>query len=109
MGEISDYVFNVVGKEVEKNIDEFSDRVTKMTSDARTVKMLKEQPTMMVDYLEEKREINRLKLKEKMFRASLINIDEIEAGESTIGGSRAKRLVGGSKLRQGFQQSFTEQ
>lgn len=42
LGEISDYVFNVVGKEVEKNIDEFSDRITKITSDARTVKMLKE-------------------------------------------------------------------
>ena len=42
LGEISDYVFKVVGKEVEKNIDEFSDRITKMTSDARTVKMLKE-------------------------------------------------------------------
>jgi hypothetical protein len=32
----------VVGKEVEKNIDEFSDRITKITSDARTVRMLKE-------------------------------------------------------------------
>ena len=42
LGEISDYVFNVVGKEVEKNIDEISDRITKITSDARTVKMLKE-------------------------------------------------------------------
>jgi hypothetical protein len=30
---------------------------------------------MMVDYLDEKREINRLRLKEKMFRASLIGID----------------------------------
>jgi hypothetical protein len=30
---------------------------------------------MMVDYLDEKREINRLRLKEKMFRASLIDID----------------------------------
>jgi len=29
----------------------------------------------MVDYLDEKREINRLRLKEKMFRASLIDID----------------------------------
>jgi len=42
LGEISEYVFNVVGKEVEKNIDEFSDRITKITSDARTVRMLKE-------------------------------------------------------------------
>jgi len=30
---------------------------------------------MMADYLDEKREINRLRLKEKMFRASLIDID----------------------------------
>lgn len=92
-------MFNVVGKELEKNIDEFSDKITKMTSDARTVKMLKEQPTMMIDYLDEKRELNRLRLKEKMFRASLINIDDIEAGESTIGGAR-----NGSRLRKGLQQ-----
>lgn len=89
----------MVGKEVEKNIDEFSDKITKITSDARTVKMLKEQPSMMIDYLDEKREINRLRLKDKMFKASLINIDEIKAGESTIGGARK-----GSRLRQGFQQ-----
>lgn len=92
-------MFNVVGKELEKNIDEFSDKITKMTSDARTVKMLKEQPTMMIDYLDEKRELNRLRLKEKMFRASLINIDDIEAGESTIGGARND-----SRLRKGLQQ-----
>ncbi len=91
-------MFNVVGKELEKNIDEFSDKITKMTSDARTVKMLKEQPTMMIDYLDEKRELNRLRLKEKMFRASLINIDDIEAGESTIGGAQ-----NGSRLRKGLQ------
>jgi len=54
----------------------------------------------MVDYLDEKREINRLKLKEKMFRASLVNIDEIEAGEGSITTKRGKN---GSKLRQGLQ------
>jgi hypothetical protein len=52
LGEISEYMFSVVGKEVEKNIDEFADRITKMTSDARTIKMLKEKPSMMVDYLD---------------------------------------------------------
>ena len=39
LGEISEYVFEKVGKEVEKEINEFSDRITKMTSDARTYKM----------------------------------------------------------------------
>jgi nitrogenase subunit NifH len=93
----------VVGKEVEKNIDEFSDRITKITSDARTVKMLKEYPTMMVDYLDERREVNRLRLKEKMFKASLINIEEIETGGSTIGAGKGNRGSGGSRLRQGLQ------
>jgi hypothetical protein len=55
---------------------------------------------MMVDYLDEKREINRLRLKEKMFRASLVNIDDIEAGEGSITTNRGKT---GSKLRQGLQ------
>ena len=36
-----------------------------------------------------------------MFRASLINIDEIETGESTIGAGQTKRAAGGSRLRQG--------
>jgi hypothetical protein len=39
LGEISEYVFEKVGKEVEKEINEFSERITKMTSDARTYKM----------------------------------------------------------------------
>lgn len=38
LGEISEYVFENVGKELEKEINEFSDRITKMTSDARTYK-----------------------------------------------------------------------
>ena len=42
LGDITEYMFSVVGKEVEKNIDEFADRITKLTSDARTVKMLKD-------------------------------------------------------------------
>jgi|LauGreDrversion4_2_1035121.scaffolds.fasta_scaffold1440067_2 hypothetical protein len=38
LAEISEYVFDTVGKEVEKDINEFSDRITKMTSHARTYK-----------------------------------------------------------------------
>lgn len=54
---------------------------------------------MMVEYLDKKREVERIRLKEKMFRASLINIEEIEAGEKQIGNDRKQ---GGSRLRRGM-------
>ena len=37
-----------------------------------------------------------------MFRASLIDIDEIETGGGAIGAVKTKRAAGGSRLRQGF-------
>ena len=54
---------------------------------------------MMVEYLDKKREVERIKLKEKMFRASLIKIEEIEAGEKVIGYNRKQ---GGSRVRRGM-------
>jgi hypothetical protein len=50
--DISEYVFETVGKEVEKAIAERGDQITKMISDARTIKVLKDRPSMMKEYLE---------------------------------------------------------
>lgn len=40
LGEISDYMFSVVGKEVNRNLDQISENITKIQSDSKTYKML---------------------------------------------------------------------
>lgn len=55
LGEISEYVFKVVGLEVEKNIDEFSERISKIYKEADTLQKFKDRPSIMTDYLEEKK------------------------------------------------------
>ncbi len=37
---MSDYIFSVVGKEVDRNLDQISDNITKIQSDSKTFKML---------------------------------------------------------------------
>ena len=42
LGEITDYVFNVVGKEAQKEIDQFADQITRIQCDNKTMKMFKD-------------------------------------------------------------------
>lgn len=80
LSEISEYVFETVGKEVEKDINEFSDRITKMTSEARTYKQFTTRPSVMVEYLDQETKKARIRLKEKNFLSRLMDLDEIDAG-----------------------------
>lgn len=66
LGEISEYVFKVVGLEVEKNIDEFSERISKIYKEADTLQKFKDRPSIMTDYLEEKKTNAMERFQEKL-------------------------------------------
>ena len=51
LGEMSDYIFSVVGKEVDRNLDQISENITKIQSDSMTYKMLYEDSSVMQNKL----------------------------------------------------------
>ena len=51
LGEMADSIFNSVGKEVEKHIEEYSEKITKAQKDSITLKMLVQNPQIMADHL----------------------------------------------------------
>ena len=48
---MSDYIFSVVGKEVDRNLDQISENITKIQSDSMTYKMLYEDSSVMQNKL----------------------------------------------------------
>ena len=53
LGEINDYIFNVVGKEVNKNIDQAAEIITKAQSQAITLRRIKDEPLRIESQLKE--------------------------------------------------------
>ena len=51
LGEITDYVFKTVGKEVNKNLDEYANKITKIQKESKTWKLFKDKPTVLTEYL----------------------------------------------------------
>lgn len=63
LGEISDYMFSVVGKEVNRNLDQISENITKIQSDSKTYKMLYQNSSVMEEKLRDDHEEMRERMK----------------------------------------------
>lgn len=84
-----------MGKEVERSMGEFGDQVMKMQSDARTLKAFRERPQIMGEYLAKEHERARIRLKERNFLNSLMEIEEI--GSMQSGDKKRKQQFGAKK------------
>lgn len=67
LGEISDYVFNVVGREVDKNIAQAADAITKVQSESITLRRFKDDPRVIAQQLRQDGVKYREKIKRKMY------------------------------------------
>jgi hypothetical protein len=72
LGEISDYMFSVVGKEVNRNLEQISENITKIQSDSKTYKMLYENSDVMNEKLKEDHEMNRERRKQRAIMAKSV-------------------------------------
>jgi len=71
LGEINDYVFNVVGKEVHKNIDQSAEIITKAQSQSITLRRINEDPAMIQKRLKQDHRSFRQKIMDKMYDEEL--------------------------------------
>ncbi len=73
LGEISDYMFSVVGKEVNRNLDQISENITKIQSDSKTYKMLYQNSSAMEEKLREDHEQMRQRMKQRALLSKSVN------------------------------------
>ena len=66
-------MFSVVGKEVNRNLDQISENITKIQSDSKTYKMLYMDSNVMEDKLREDHEKMRLRIKERALLSQSVN------------------------------------